>query len=581
MNRRAWKPQSHRWVVSEPSDQAEVLARELQTSPLVAQILLNRNLRDPDRAKEFLRPKLTDLLDPETLSGCSIGAVRLAKAVREREPIVLYGDYDVDGMTGVAILHALLGMVDANVSHYIPNRLEEGYGVNADAIRSILDDGAKLIVTIDCGISAAEPLAIATNGGVDVIVTDHHSLHDDRPEVAATVHPALDGYANPDLCGAGVAMKLAWQTARELCGKTRVDEQFRTFLIDATCLAAVGTIADVVPLLGENRVLASFGLQALPATTHVGLRALLQEGNLVGKTLEGHHVGFVLGPRLNAAGRMGQADLAMELLTTTDRHRAAEIAGELSSHNTERQTVERAITETAIQMVREGGMDQPDRRAIVLHSNDWHGGVIGIVASRLVDRFHRPTVLIATDDNGVGQGSARSIPGFHIAEGLQQCAAHLLSHGGHEMAGGLRIAQENILAFTEAFTNLAGERLTVDQLTPALRADAETTLDALGMNTVRQLEAMAPFGPKNPRPVVILRDCRLLGAPRRMGRNGQAVNMMLQQGQTSMRAVGFSMGDLADHLAAVRRVDIAARPVLNTFNGRTNVELHLLDVLWD
>ncbi len=585
---RTWIPNAHRWEISPPYEGAEELAGQLRTTPLVAQILHNRGIDSPDSARAFLNPKLTDLHDPSELPGCEQAAERIAGAVRDEQRIVIYGDYDVDGMTGTAILHACLRMLGAAPDFYVPHRLEEGYGVNVEAIRRIVADGAGLIVTVDCGIRAGEALSCAKTGGVDVIVTDHHTPDPDLPDVAAVVHPAIPHdrdtgkkYPNPNLCGAGVAFKLAWQTARVMCGNTRVDDQMKEFLLDATCLAALGTIADIVPLVGENRVLATYGLRGLPSSKHTGLRALLKSADLGSGRLDAYHVGFVLAPRLNAAGRMGDARLAVELLTTDSTTRAEEIARHLAKQNTERQKVERQITEQATQMVLDAGLDDREHRAIVLGSKDWHGGVIGIVASRLVDRFHRPAVLIALDDDGRGQGSGRSIPGFHMAEALTACDEHLISHGGHAMAGGLKIRTEHVGAFSEAFSRYAGRSISDEQLTPPLHIDAEATLPELGYHVVGQLERMAPFGCGNPRPVVAIRQCRMLSQPKRMGRNGQALSLLLTQNDVSIRTVGFGMGDLAENLPAGSTLDVVAQPRLNTFNGRTTAELQLRDVIWE
>jgi single-stranded-DNA-specific exonuclease len=562
-------------------DGAEPLARQLHVAPLVAQMLHNRGLDDAVAAAGFIAPKLADLHDPQLLGGCEQGAAVLAEAVRAGKKIVIYGDYDVDGMTGTAILHQCLKMVDADVHTYVPHRLEEGYGVNAEAVDSLIDDGAEILVTVDCGIRAVEPLGRAAARGAAVIVTDHHTPHEPYPEAAAIVHPTATGeYPNPHLCGAGVAFKLAWQTAREICGNHRVDEPMRQFLLDATCLAALGTIADVVPLIGENRVLATFGLRGLGQTGHIGIRALLQASELLETQLDAYHVGFVLAPRLNAAGRIGHAREAVELLTSGDAGRALEIANFLNERNTERQRVERKITDAAVAMVVDRGLDNGNCRAIALAGQGWHAGVIGIVASRLVDRYCRPAALIAVNGDGIGQGSCRSVKGFHIAKALEACGEHLVSFGGHEMAGGFRVKQENIEAFIEAFARHAADVIQPESLLPSLRIDAEARLASLDYNTVEQLNRMAPFGQGNPRPVVAVRNCQLLGPAKRMGKTGGHVSMVLGQEGVSMRAVGFSMGDLADILAAIRCVDVVGQPVLNTFNGRTTVELHLSDVTW-
>ena len=581
MASRAWTPNSLIWKVATPFDNAAELARQANTAPLVAQILANRGVVTAEAAEAFLNPKLIDLHDPSGLAGATQAAERLARAVRDKEKIVIYGDYDVDGITAVAILHACLQMLGAAADFYVPHRLNEGYGVNVEAVRKIVADGAKLIVTVDCGVSAAGPLAEAVAAGVDVIVTDHHSPPDVLPEVTAVVHPHLPGrpYANPDLAGAGVAFKLAWQLARTVCGRDRVDEPMRNFLLDATCLAALGTIADVVPLVGENRTITTFGLRALPGTRHEGLRALLASAKLTGEQLDAYHVGFLLAPRLNAAGRMGHARLAVELLTDATAQRSRTIADYLDKQNTERQKVQRVIAAEALQMVVDQGLDAPDSRIIVLASENWHGGVIGIVASRLVEKFARPAILVALDGDG-GQGSGRSIPGFHLRDALAACSKHLRSFGGHAMAGGLRIDRGRIEDFASEMGEYARRHVPAGALAATLDIDAECSLAELNLNTVEHLAKLGPYGQGNPEPVVAVRNCRVITSPRRMGRSGGTVGMLLGEGDVKMRAVGFNMGDLADILEGVRAVDIAATPGINCFRGRTSVEMHLKDVRW-
>ncbi len=581
MASQAWRPDSRRWRIAPPWAGAAELAKAAGVSPLVAQILHNRGIDSPDAAKAFLNPKLTDLYEPQLLAGAEAAAKRIAVAVAEKQRILIYGDYDVDGMAGVAILHALLTMLGADVHYYIPHRLEEGYGVNAEAVAKLAAEGAKLMITVDCGISAVEPLAAAAAAGIDVIITDHHTPGETLPQAVATVHPQIPpgSYPNTDLAGAGVAFKLAWQVAREICGELRVDEQMRTFLLDATTLAALGTIADVVPLVGENRTIAMYGLQGLTKTSHVGLRALIESANLSGEKLDAYHVGFVLAPRLNACGRMGHAALAVQLLTTAPPERAGEIADYLAKQNAERQKVERGITAEAIGMIEARGLAGPDSRAIVLASDQWHSGVIGIVASRIVSQYHRPTILIAINGDG-GQGSGRSIPGFNMRDALAACGERLDSFGGHAMAGGLRIDPGEIEAFSRAMLEYANSRITDEQLSPAMDIDAEIKLFELTMGAVATLERMAPFGQGNPRPVVAIRNCEILAPPRRVGKNGGTITTVLGQSGVRMRAVGFGMGDLADALAGVKFVDVAAQPEINHFNGSSSVELKFADISW-
>ncbi len=583
MARQAWKPGALRWDIAEAHPGAAELARQAGISPLTAGILMNRGLADVEAVKNFLQPKMTDLIDPLELPGTEVAAKRIVQAVADGEKIVIYGDYDVDGMTSTAILHACIKMIGGQAEFYVPHRLDEGYGVNAEAVKTIIADGAKLIITVDCGISAGNVLAEVAQD-VDVIITDHHTPPDTLPDVMAIVHPALPGHPhgekNPNLCGAGVAFKLAWQVAREASGADRVTEELKTFLLNATCLAALGTIADIVPLIGENRIIATFGLRGLRTTSHIGMRALLDSAN-VNAAVDSYHVGFVLAPRLNASGRMGHAAQAVEMLTGEDPARATEIAKYLAEQNTQRQQVEREISEQAREMVLAGQLDADENFALVLANENWHGGVIGIVASRMVDQFGRPAVIIAIDDDGLGQGSARSIPGFHMAEALKACDEYLISHGGHAMAGGLRIHKENIDAFIQTFSQYAKDNIRPSQLTPTLHIDAATTIGALDYNAVRQLESLGPFGSQNPQPIVAIQNCRVLTPPRRIGKTGTSVSMVLQQNGRSLRAFAFGMGDLADRMAGVTECDIAGQPNLNTFNGQTNVEIKLTDVRWE
>ena len=581
MASRARRPGGKRWQIAQPFTGAEDLARRVGTFPLVAQILHNRGIDDPEAARAFLNPRLADLHDPQMLCGAQQAARQIAQAIADGKRIFIYGDYDVDGIAGVAILLRCIRLAGGDAKYYVPHRIEEGYGVNAEAVRKIIADGAKLMITVDCGVSAAEPISAAAKAGMETIVTDHHSLPEQLPAASAIVHPAMPGagYPNEDLSGAGVALKLAWQIAREVCGAERVDEAWSGLLLDAMCLAALGTIADVVPLIGENRALAMHGLRGLRGSKHQGLKALLVSAGLAGKALDSFHVGFVLAPRLNACGRMGHASLAVELLTDAPPQRAAEIADYLEKQNAERQKVERAITEQAIRMVEEKNLADDDHRAIVLACEDWHSGVIGIVASRLVSRFNRPTIMIAINEQGA-QGSGRSIPGFHMRDALAACREHLLAFGGHAMAGGIRIEPKKIQGFKTALIEYAAGKISKEQLSPTLRVDAETTLAALSFPVASQLDKLAPFGQGNPRPVFALPNCRLVQQPRRVGRTGQTLSMVVGQNDATMRAVGFGMGDLAEALEAVATVDLAAEPMLSTFGGMTNVELRLRDVKW-
>lgn len=584
-----------RWTIAEPNPGAEELAGRLKVSSLVSQILLNRGFNQVQDCQDFLRPSLKCLHDPMQLAGLGAASERIARAVRDGQQIVVYGDYDVDGITAASILWHAVRVLGGTVQYYIPHRLEEGYGLNADAVKEICDGGAQLIITVDCGVTALGPAKIARERGVDLIITDHHEWHesaaplttvDDHdpllPRCYAIVHPRLPGpdgkpYPNPHLCGAGVAFKLAWGIGMAMTGANRVSDSFRAFLLEATALAALGTIADVVPLVGENRILAAFGLGGLPQSRLTGIGALIESASLTGKALDTYDVGFLLAPRLNACGRMGHAKLAVELLTEASAERAAEIATFLEQQNRERQGIEKQILQQAIEQAMALGCDRDDCRGIVLGAEGWHAGVIGIVASRIVERFHRPTIMVALN-NGHGQGSGRSIAGFHLARALEACGDHLDAHGGHEMAAGLKMESAKFEDFRRAFCAHATGALTADQLMPELKLEAVALLRQVSPALVTDLQRLGPFGHGNRRPLLCCRNVTVGAPPRRVGKSGDHMQLFIRQGEATMKCIAFNAGAWIDQLKNGSRVDLAVEPTLNEFNGRTSVELEIKDL---
>jgi single-stranded-DNA-specific exonuclease len=570
------------WIIAPPHADRERLSRETRIAPLLAQLLLNRDVSTATEARRFLKPELKELLPPERLPGAVEAGRRLAEATRTGRKIVIYGDYDVDGVTATTILWHGLMLAGAHVDFYIPSRLDEGYGVNGDALEQIRGAGADLVVTVDCGITAVEEARLARNLGLELIVTDHHEARGARPDAGVVVHPTAreQDSANPNLSGAGVAFKVAWALARHVCGATRVTPEYRDFLLDALAFAALGAVADVVPLVGENRVIASFGLRHLCHTENPGLRALLEVSGLTGKrSYDEYDVGFVLAPRLNAVGRLGHARLAVELFTRAGAERAREIAVSLDAQNRQRQTVEQQIVKQAEAMVIERGFHRESKRGIVLASPDWHAGVIGIVASRLVERFCRPTVLIALDGAG-GQGSGRSVPHFPLHEVLATCDAHLISHGGHAMAAGVRIAADQVDAFTEAFLAQAAQRLTPADLVPKLLLDDQVELSQLVPEVVDAILRMAPFGVGNPKPRLATDPVELVDQPRAVGNGGQHLQFTVRQGRTYRKAIAFGRGTRLQQLADHRRMRLAFEPIINDWGGRRKVELKVIDWKW-
>ncbi len=572
------------WRIRQEVDALD-LARKLGLHPLVATLLINRGLDDADRARAFLNPTLSDLHDPALLPGVTAAAERIGQAVADAQPIVIYGDYDVDGITAGAILWHTLTLAGANVSTYVPHRIDEGYGLNVQAIEQ-LAEGRPLIVSVDCGITAVEPVRVAKQLGLDLIITDHHEFDPHNlPDAHTIVHPRFTSHASSpqpaypfgDLCGAGVAFKLAWQVAKVHCGCDRLPDRYKALLIDLLSLAALGTVADVVPLVDENRVLTRFGLGRVKQTRFAGLNALIDVARLRDKKIDSYHVGFVLGPRLNACGRMGHAQRAVHLLTDASPDEARRIAAFLNSENERRRATERTIFAEARQMVTDDGCDRADRRAIVVGKAGWHPGVLGVVASRLAEAYGRPAVVL-NFEGGVAHGSARSVVGVSIHEALAHCGEPLDSFGGHAMAAGLRLGIDRVDALRDALVGFVNDKLAVADLVGAIEIDAVCRLDELSLQLFEQVQALAPFGRANPTPVLCVRGVTLAGPPRRIGAAGQHLRLDLRQGGHSMQAVAFGMGDLADDLAAGAELDVVFEPKVSTWQGLRRAELHVKDL---
>ena len=539
---------------------------------------------DEASADAFLTPSMDQMHEPDLLPGAPEAADMLVDAIRAGCSIAIYGDYDVDGITATSILwHVIKAAApDANLQYYIPHRLDEGYGLNANALTSLASEGVELVITVDCGITAVEEVAVAAEAGLDVIITDHHNPRPDGtlPHASAIVHPGLKDstYPSPALCGAGVAFKLAWQFGKAWSDSDKVTAPIREALKNVMPLVAMGTIADVMPLTDENRILVRSGLSLLKHSELAGLQSLISACGLDGADMDSDSVGFRLAPCINAAGRMGHARDAVELLTTAGGSRAHEIAEALNRLNTERREKEREILEQAIEMAKAEGMTRPSQRAIVLAHPDWHPGVIGIVCSRLVDRFGRPTILMQRKD-GVCRGSARSIPGFSVHDALTACESHLTTYGGHDAAAGLELPAENLSAFAEALVAHANSHISEADLVPWLYIDADASLDEIEPHGVGDLEKMAPFGHGNRRPNVRLQGLRIEEA-KPMGNKSRHLSLKLatRPSGPTVRAVWWNKGDLADRLPRGAEVDLVARPKLNQWKNRTSAELEILDL---
>lgn len=572
-----------RWRIL-PHDAGSIAALQRSASlpAVVAQLLVGRGICDPAVARQFLDPKLSALRDPSLLPGCAEATQRIGAAVAAGRRIVVYGDYDVDGITGTALLRQCLKLLGGDVGYYVPHRLDEGYGLNREALRTLAAEKAELVITVDCGITSLAPAATARECGIELIVTDHHEPGERLPEASAIVHPRLPGsdYPFPSLSGSGVAFKLAWSLCQHASGAKKVSDRMRQFLLQAVGLAALGTVADVVPLVDENRVLVWHGLESLAKVPSLGLRTLLELTKLNDKArLDSEDIAFTLAPRLNAAGRLGQAQLAVELLVTDQPERAQELAQYIDGLNTSRQTLERSVYLAAHKQAKEQ-FDPESDAALVLAERGWHPGVIGIVAGRLAEKYHRPVVMISWDQMGIkpGVGSARSIPGFALHAALDACGQHLLSHGGHAAAAGLTLEESRLEAFRADFCEYAAQGISAAERVAELTIDAEAPLSAFTLKVVEQIERLAPFGQCNSRPLLCTGGVTLVDPPRPIGVGGRHISLKLQQHDITLRAVAFGGADWTEELtASPGPLEVAFRPVINSFRGRRSVELHLVD----
>jgi single-stranded-DNA-specific exonuclease len=557
-----------------PHDEAAAaaLAQALGLSPITARLLAIRGIVDPDEASRFLNPSLDQLHDPLKLAGLECAADRLMVAITNRERIAVHGDYDVDGITSTVILRRALELLGADVGHFIPERLTDGYGLQPGTIDRLHAEGVKLIVSVDCGIRAPEAARRARELGVDLIITDHHEPDDELPDACAVVNPKRHDCSYPDknLAGVGVALKLV----QALCARAGKSAWLPAFVK----IASIGTLADVVPLVGENRIIAKLGLQMLTKGPHkVGLRALLEAAGLNGKTIDSYHIGFMVAPRINAAGRMSTPDIATRLLLASDEGMAAEakaLAEQLEAENTKRRAEDQDILAKAKKTV-ETDPDVGSRSVLVVAGEGWHRGVIGIVASKIVDAFYRPAIVLSIDGN-VAHGSCRSIAGFDMLEALTSCAPLMKRFGGHKAAAGLQIDTARIKEFRAAINEHADARLGPDDLRPSLWLDGPLALSELNERVMSEFAALAPFGPGNPRPRFHTNQVAIVDGPRIL--KERHLKLSVKQNGRVLRAIQWNAADREANLVAKKdAVEIAYTVEENEYMGNKYVELRLED----
>ncbi len=552
-----------------PDDLVKELSSDLNVPEIVAHLLWLRGIQSPASAQSFLTSKLADLPDPDLLPDMKKACKRLVDALRNGEKIAVHGDYDVDGITGCSLLVEVLRAMGGTVDYHIPLRMVDGYGLSEDALREAHGQGCKVIVSVDCGVSAIHEAAVAQSLGLDLIITDHHQPPDPLPHCFALVNPHLpeNKFPWPDLAGVGVAFFLVLGLRRMLRAEnyfTSLKEPDLRYVLD---LVALGTVADIVPLKGTNRVLVKLGLQLLDKSLRPGIKALKTVAQV--KEVTSGVVGFRLAPRLNAAGRLEDAAMGVELLLSHDANSCSELAEFLDNCNHDRQAVEQQTLQEAILMVEN---DIPeDNYSIVLAKEGWHAGVIGIVASRLVERYHRPVVMIALE-NGEGKGSARSINGFHLHNSLAQCSDLLRGFGGHAMAAGMTVDSGQIAPFREAFESVAKESLDIDLLQPSLNHDGEISLDQLTIEIQNQIDELNPYGAGNPLPTFVSRGCRTYNC-RVVGKNH--LKLDIEQGDSFVSAIAFGMAERMAECSGL--VDILYRPGINEWRGERSLQLQVID----
>ncbi len=567
------------WKFAPPPDPKSVarLQGELGISPLLARLLAQRGLAAPEEAARFLKPSLAHFHDPFLLAGMDKAATRLARAVRNGEPITVFGDYDVDGVSSTALLVNFLGAVGARVDSYIPHRMKEGYGLSMEGIEKALSQGTKVIVTVDNGVAHPEEVARAQAGGIDVIVTDHHRIPEGGNPAFAIVNPHQEGCAYPFkiLAGAGIALNVALGLRQRLREEGHFAPKPEPNLREFLDLAALGTVADVVPLRDTNRVIVSFGVEQTLKSRWPGLRALFAVAGLHPEAFSSEDIAFQIAPRINAGGRLADAAAAVELLTTQNPSRARELAQVLDAHNQERRDLERAMVEEAVKKIEKDNLLE-GRKSIVLWQEGWHPGVVGIVAARLVDRYHRPAI-VAGIVGGKAKASARSAGGYNIYEGIKSASRHLEAFGGHAQAAGFSAKPENLPAFALALEANAGEWIKPGQLDPYLSIDSELPAEELSWQAADEIERLAPFGMGNPRPILALRGVRMR-EPRLL--KDAHLKALVSAAEGPLDAIGFSLAGSPGAAEALRGgpLDVAGWFEWNLWQGRKRLQLRIKDL---
>ena len=557
-----------KWQICEvDKEKVEKLKSKYGISELLATILVNKNITTQKEIEEFLNPTRNDFFDPFLINDMDIAVERIRKAIETQEKVIIYGDYDVDGITSITVLKSFLKDVGLDVDYYIPNRLEEGYGLNKNAIDEIVKNKYTLMITVDCGISAIEEVNYANSLGIEVIVTDHHEPGEELPKALAVIDNKRKDSKYPfrELAGVGVAFKVSQALAQSMNVK---EEEYLKYL-DIVC---VGTISDIVPLISENRVITKLGIKLLKQTRNTGLKAIINSSGY--SQINSTTISFGVAPRINACGRMGKAEQALKLLLSKDIYEVNKLTQELNNYNRERQEIEKEIFESVLNKIEQNNLDK--NRTIVVGGEGWHHGVIGIVSSKITEKYFKPSILLSFEEDGTGKGSGRSIPGFDLHEALMKCENCLEKFGGHSMAVGLTLKKDKFEQFYEEFEKVAKENKT-ENIVPIINVDAKIELNEIDKTVVEDLKQLEPFGEANKMPVFALKNIRIDSI--RALSEGKHLKLTLRDNNQIINAIGFNIGELANEYKIGDKVDLAGVLEINTFNGIDNLQINIKDIM--
>ena len=557
-----------KWQIYETDEEkVEKLKEKYKINNLLAIILVNRGITDEEEIRQFLKPTRQDFYDPYLMKDMEIAVERIVKAIENQEKVIIYGDYDVDGITSTTVLKKFLKDLGLEVSYYIPNRLNEGYGLNKTAVEKIVNEGYSLMITVDCGITGIEEIDYANSLGLEVIVTDHHEPVEELPKALAVIDNKRKDSKYPfrDLAGVGVAFKVCQALGMRLGLK---EESYLKYL-DIVC---VGTISDIVPLVDENRVITKLGLLLVKQTRNVGLRSIINSSGY--SKIDSNTISFGVAPRINACGRMGKAEEALELLLSNDIYKVNELTKKLNEHNKERQEIEKGIFESATEKIEKNHLD--DNRTIVVGGSGWHHGVIGIVSSKITDMYFKPSILLSFEEDGIGKGSGRSIPGFDLHDALMKCQDSLEKFGGHSMAVGVTIRKEKLEEFRKEFEKVAEEEK-IEEIVPVLNIDSKIDLSYVDKEMIDSLKELEPFGEANKMPIFAFKNLRIDSI--RALSEGKHLKLTLKEDNRIINAIGFNMGSLAEEYRIGDKIDLAGVLEINTFNGVDNLQINIKDVM--